>query len=205
MILGNYQYTRTPVAQHFMWVADYYDHTSLTEFDLNTQHPNNFYTIDRNKLVRFGLIGSGSQIFFDIADGIFELNRHRISVTYSPNSKEEYPLTGRNLVYQDIIAYKDAVADANLLKQEAGGMFNQQITAFNVGYKKQLEFEGICIHYQNILTVPANAPAFMQIKLTSEQALEGKLNIRVNGRLAACMDAPLQANVTGSVNWQITS
>lgn len=51
MILGNRQYTRSPVSQAYVWIADYYDGTYLSEFDLQTQQANSFYTINKDKLV----------------------------------------------------------------------------------------------------------------------------------------------------------
>ncbi|WP_270169784.1 hypothetical protein [Paenibacillus sp. SYP-B4298] len=203
MVLGNKQYSRSPVAQSFIWAADYYDGSSMLEFDPRTHQPNSFYAIDRSRLVRFGLIGGGSQIFFDVGNGVFELNGHRIMVTYAPHGREELPLTGRAYGYSDIITYKDAVADADLLRRGHQGRFAHEITAFSVGYKKLLELEGVRLHYQALVTVPEHAPVYMQLKLTSEQALEGRLNIRVNGKLVDSIEAPLQARTAGMINWHI--
>ena len=43
--------------QPFVWMAEYFS-GGLAEFDLATGTENNFQDIDRDKLLRFGLIGN---------------------------------------------------------------------------------------------------------------------------------------------------
>ena len=43
MILGNRQFNRSPVHnQSFIWIADYYDNTYLSEFSFDTHKSNSF-------------------------------------------------------------------------------------------------------------------------------------------------------------------
>ena len=56
---------KAPTRQPFAWVAEYINGTYLSEFDYITKQENNFYDIDRNSLVRFGLVGDGVSAYFE--------------------------------------------------------------------------------------------------------------------------------------------
>ncbi|MGM1044902.1 MAG: hypothetical protein ACQEXX_02010 [Bacillota bacterium] len=204
MILGNRQICRSTMpSQSFIWVADYYDNTSLLEFDPKTKQFNNFYTIDKNKLIALGLIGEGSQVYFDVANGIFNINGHRIMISYVTKTKE-YPLTGRTILYNDVITYKKVDADADMFKKsDRGDRFNQTITSFNVGYKKKMELEGVNISFQNILTIPFDESLYLQIKISADQDLDGEMIIRRDGLIVDSIHAPLKKDMAGIINWNI--
>lgn len=204
MILGNRQFNRSPVhTQSFIWVADYYDNTYLSEFSFDAHKSNSFYDIQREKLIQFGLIGSGSQVYFDVANGIFSINGHRIMVSYKTDTKE-YPITGRTILYNDIITYKEAVSDADFItKRAANGRFQHAITSFNIGYKKKMELEGVNINFQNILTIPCNEALYLQIKISADQDLNGSLIIRRDGIIVDKIEAPLIKEMAGIINWEI--
>ncbi|MCM3289897.1 hypothetical protein M3661_07110 [Paenibacillus sp. MER 180] len=203
MIFDNPAIKRSPVAQSFIWVAEYYDNTHLSEYNFDNKRANSFYHINKNKLIRFGLIGEGSQIYFDVGNGVFTLNEHRLSLSYV-TSNQEYPLTGRTFLYNDIITYKNAVSDAKLFYAGShDGRFSSTITQFNVGYKKKMQLHNANIDYQCILSIPYEEAAFFQIKITSDIDLDGKLVIRRNGRVADEIAAPLKAKHAGMMNWTI--
>ncbi|WP_068620006.1 hypothetical protein [Paenibacillus tuaregi] len=202
MIFGNRSYTRSPVGQSFVWVAEYYDNTALSEFDWKTKKTNSFYDIDRTKLYKFGLVGEGSQVYFDVANGVFNLNNHRLMLSYIAGGVE-YGLTGRTLLYNDIITYKDAVSDAKLTGFDPGGQFGNQIVQYNFGYKKQMELENVNINYQAVFSLPYSESTFLQVKITSDQDLDGKLVIRRNGLIVDEINAPLVGGKVGIINWVI--
>lgn len=201
-ILGNRQMTQSPVqSQEFIWVAEYYDGTHLAEFDFLGGRPNDFYKIERNKVVKFGLIGAGSQAFFDVGNGVFTINNHRITISYEADGVE-YPLTGRALVYNDLITYKDATSDAHpMLRGE--GAFTHEIVQYNVGYKKKMELSGVNINFQCVLGIPANESAYMQIRISGDKDLKGKLIIRRNGDVVDEIHADLKEEMAGMINWTI--
>lgn len=202
MIFQN-KITRSPVAQSFIWVAEYADGTHLAEYNFDNGKANSFYHIDKTKLIRFGLIGEGSQIYFDVGNGVFTMNGHRLSLSYSASSRE-YPLTGRTFLYNDIITYKNAVSDAKLITAGGkGGAFSDSITQYNIGYKKQMQLHDANIDFQCILSIPYNDAAFMQIKITSDIDLDGTMHIRRNGYLVDEIQAPLKAKHAGQINWTI--
>lgn len=201
-ILGNRQMTKSPVqGQSFVWVAEYYDGNHLAEFDFLGGKPNEFYKIDRNKVVKFGLIGEGSQAYFDVGNGVFTINNHRITISYEANGVE-YPLTGRAMVYNDLITYKDAVSDAHPMAKGEGA-FTHEIVQYNVGYKKKMELSGVNINFQNVMSIPADESAYMQIKISADKDLAGKLIIRRNGAVVDEIKADLKKDMAGMINWTI--
>ncbi|MCP1185115.1 hypothetical protein [Paenibacillus sp. 1781tsa1] len=204
MILGNPSYNRSPVPtlQSFIWVADYYDGTSFLEYDSKTKKNNSYYEIEKDKLIYFGLIGEGSQVYFDVANGIFQLNSHRIMISYKTDN-QEYPLTGRTFLYNDIIQYKDSSSDANILNKKEQGNFDSRIEQYNIGYKKQMYLVDANINFQCILTIPFKDSPYLQIKITSDKDLDGKIVIRTDGIVTEELHAPLKENMSGNLNWII--
>ena len=204
MFFGNKEFVRSPVQnQKLIWLAEYWDGTYLAEYDFQTRVANDFKMIQKDKLIKFGLVGSGVQAYFDVANGVFTINGNRIQVSYVANDME-YPLTGRTILYNDIIQYKDAVADANILSRDKSfGYMPHTITNHMIGYKKNMDLNGINIHFQNILHLPLDAQAFMQIRITSDKDMEGSLIIRFNGLISAEIDAPLKANLSGVINSEL--
>lgn len=204
MILGNPQYNRSPVPaiQNFIWVADYYDGTSFLEYDIKLKKKNNYNEIDREKLVYFGLIGEGSQIYIDIANGTFHINGHHLKVSYQANGIE-YPLTGRTFVYSNIEQYKDASSDANILSRKTQGTFDSQIDQYNIGYSKQMFLLDANINFKCILSIPYNQKPFLQIEILSDKDMDGKLIFRTNGLITDEYHAPLVSNMSNNINWEI--
>lgn len=201
-IFGNRQMVKSPTKeQGFIWIAEYADGTHLSEYDLDSCKPNSFYTIDKSKIIKFGLIGEGSQAYFDVGNGVFTLNNHRITISYEADGVE-YPLTGRAMIYNDIITYKDAVSDASPFARGSGA-FTNSILQYNVGYKKKMELLGVNIGFQCVLGIPLNDSAFMQVKINSDQDLDGKLIIRRNGTIVDQIYSPLKEGLSGMINWTI--
>ncbi|WP_342422371.1 hypothetical protein [Paenibacillus sp. FSL E2-0178] len=206
MILGNNQYRFSPVpqGQNFIWIADYMDGSCLAEYEFDTRIKNDYYRIDKNKLIRFGLIGMGSQIYFDVANGIFNINKNRIQVSYIADGIE-YPLTGRTILYNDIIQYKDAVGDGKLLSKTASGRIRNNIVAHVVGYKKAMDLSDVNINFKNLLHIPQdkNIPPYLEIKISVDKDLNGELVFRINGLVANKLHAPLLKNQAGIYNWEL--
>ncbi|OME53965.1 hypothetical protein BSK59_15400 [Paenibacillus odorifer] len=202
-IFGNKQMVKSPVAnQSFIWVAEYADGTHLSEFDFATHKSNSFYHISREKIIKFGLLGENSQIYFDVGNGVFTINGHRIVLSYESSDGVEYPITGRTIIYNDIITYKDTVADISPFAIGSGA-FSESINQFNVGYKKQMEFDDVNIGFQCVVGIPLNAPVYLQFKITSDSDLNGKLIIRRNGQIVDIIDAPLLGGHALQGNWNV--
>ncbi|MCR8994665.1 hypothetical protein [Brevibacillus laterosporus] len=204
MIFAKSNGTHPIQTQEFIWVADYNDGTSLTEFDLqtHTSDPYRFYSIDKSKLIRFGLIGNGTKMFFEVANGVFNINGHQFRVYYVVDGKE-YNLSGSALIYNDIITYKDCVSEAIPLLTAREGAFNNRILQYNYGYKKTLTVHGVEFNYQAIVSVPFNKEAYMSIKITPDHDLNGKIVIRRGGAIVDEFEAPLKAGCKGNINWTL--
>lgn len=83
------------------------------------------------------------------------------------------------------------------------GAFTNSILSFNLGYKKKLDLGDMNINFQNVLSIPMNESAFMQIKISADKDLDGKLIIRRNGIIVDEIHAPLKADMSGNLNWTI--
>lgn len=190
----------SPVKQDFIWVGEYYDGTYISEFDFNTKKENSFYAINKDKLIRFGLIGQGMKLYFEVFNGIFKLDGHSIEVIYHFNNKDYY-LTGQNLMYNDIICYKNAESIANLSLNN--NKFVNTITQYNFGYKIKYQIDDIYFQFQAICSIPYNDYAYIQFKINADQDLNGKLIIKRNNRVIDELLAPLKAGNSGILNWTI--
>jgi len=202
LILGNRQYTRSPVPQKYIWIADYYDGTNLTEYDLQTKKPNDFYSIDRDKLISFGIVGQGSQLYYNVANGVFHINQDRFAISYIADD-EEFPLTGRAFLYNDHIQFKNGSSEATMRNVDKEGKFKNSIDCFNFGYKKTMTLNDVNINYQCICSLPDRDIPYLQIKITSDQDLNGQLIIRKNGIILDRIAAPLKTNHSGLINWEL--
>lgn len=83
------------------------------------------------------------------------------------------------------------------------GAFTNSILSFNLGYKKKLDLGDMNINFQNVLSIPMNESAFMQIKISADKDLDGKLIIRRIGTIVDEIHAPLKACMSGNLNWTI--
>lgn len=196
----------SPVTQDFIWLGEYVDGTHLAEFDFTTKQENNFYRIQRSKLIRFGLVGHGQKLFFE-KDGTFNLAGRIIDVTYSTPDKD-YFLTGNiQNTYTDIISYKDAeargLANFSPMTLGNGGNLSSTITQYNFGYKSTFLVDNVTIHFKAICCIPFQSPFYMNFWLVSDKKLDGKLQIRVNGLIANEFHSPLRPNIGGELNWQV--
>ena len=186
--------------QDFIWVAHYFDNTFLSEFDFDTKQENSFYNIDRNKLIRFGLVGCGMNLYFEVLGGVFKLAGRMIEVVYKVDNREYY-LTGQPFImYNDIITYKDAEATLNML---TGQSSNNVINQYNFGYKQNLNIDGINFNFKAICCIPYGKKVYMNFRLVADRDLNGILCIKRNGICVAEINAPLTANVGGELNWEV--
>ena len=189
-------YAFSPVSQDFMWIAEYADGTRLPEFSFLDKKESSFYDIQRKKLLQFGLIGHGMKFFFEVFGGIFKINGKMIELVYRTPEKDFY-LTGQNILYNDIIQYKDAssvISDGLAKPIDA-------IHQFNFGYKVTLEIAGVSFFFKPIWKIPFGFPTYLSAHLVASENLDGKLLIQRNGITALEIPAPLRKNVAGECNW----
>lgn len=188
---------KSPVAQDFIWLAECYDGTHLAEFDFGTKEENDFYAIQRDKMLRFGLVGHGMKLFFE-SDGVFNLNGKSVDLIYRTKDKE-YFLTGHHGKYKDIITYKDAECAFD----SAYGLGKSSITQFNFGYKAEVTVEGVTFNIKPVVKIPFNQPVHLSLWVVANKKLDGELVIRFNNRESQVIKAPLKKGVGGDVNWVV--
>ncbi|KOY83017.1 hypothetical protein I6G82_11430 [Lysinibacillus macroides] len=182
----------------FNWNADYADGKNYAEYDLLTHKKNDFYLIQKNQVIRFGLFGQGMKFFFEMSDGSFNLNGRRIEVEYIDEENRTYHLT-TNFAHKDLITYKEAYSDYNNMQ----GIQQSNLKSINFGYKTIYQKDNIQLFFQPIISLPFNKSAFIEVKLTSNKDLNGYLIFKSKGLEVERFYAPLEANKAGQLNWTI--
>lgn len=193
----NTSISQSPVKQEMVWCAEYADNTYLCEFNYTDHKENSFYDIKKENLIRFGLIGFGFQLYFDVLGGVFRLLNQTVEFEYVCDNRI-YPLTNSNSIYNDIITYKDAEFMFNPKKRGCG---RNNIFQYNFGYKNKLKLNDVNFNFQSICQIPKNKNLRFEVKLSSDQDLNGQLKIKRNGRVVESFDAPLYKNKGGIINW----
>lgn len=182
----------------FNWNADYANGKNYAEYDLLTHKKNDFYLIQKNQVVRFGLFGQGMRLFFEMSDGSFNLNGKRVEIEYHAENEDIFHLT-TNFASKDLITYKEAYADYNNVQ----GTQQSNLKSINFGYKTTYQKEDIQLFFQPIIALPFNESAFIEVKLTSNKDLNGYLVFKSRGLEVERFYAPLEANKAGQLNWTI--
>lgn len=197
-------YSPVPNKQALIWIAEYDDGKFLAEYDFNTQKKNDFYSIDKDKLLRFGFIGNGSKAYFNVSDGTFIIDDNKIQISYIHNENEVF-LTGRTFIYNDIIQYKSAIADIDVMSLKYNEDIVGDVSCHSIGFKKQLDLFDSSIHFKSILHIPSigTQSPYLEIKISSSIDVNGELLIRVNNSEVDKIDAPLKANMAGIINWRL--
>lgn len=192
----------SPVEQDFIWIGEYVDGTFITEFNMQTKKENSFYKIKRDKLIRFGLIGHGMRLFYEVPGGEFKLDGYQFEFLFKTKDGKEYNLSNHPKMYSDIISYKDAESLLHLHAQEGqptGGIYQ-----YNFGYKERLEFKDETeIHFKAITHIPFNHPVYISFKLVSNTDLDGEFIIKKNGNFYDKFDAKISKEIGGELNWVV--
>jgi hypothetical protein len=196
----------SPVAnQDFIWMAAYMDGTYLSEYDFDTKQKNDFYTVNKSSLIRFGLIGHGMNLYFEVYGGEYKLAGRMIEVFYKDRkTNEEFPLTGHALSpYNNICQCKhgESAINRNLIQ----GFANGEIVQFDFGYTKNLSVNGVNFIFKTICCVPFGRNFYLNIELTADKDFEdGLIIVRKNGTQLFELDAPLEKGVACSGNFIVT-
>ena len=191
---GNIQAIGIP----FNWNADYANGKNYAEYDLLTHKKNDFYLIQKNQVIRFGLFGQGMKFFFEMSDGSFNLNGRRVEIEYVDENGEIYHLT-TNFANKDLITYKEAYTDYNNVQ----GVQKSNIKSINFGYKTRFEQNGANFFFQPVVSLPFNESAYIEVKLTSNRDMNGYLVFKSRGVEVERFYAPLEQNRAGQINWTI--
>ena len=191
---GNNQAISIP----FNWNADYANGKNYAEYDLLTHKKNDFYLIQRNQVVRFGLFGMGMKFFFEMSDGSFNINGRRVDIAYEDENGEVYHLT-TNFESKDLITYKEAYTDYSQVQ----GVQKSNLKSINFGYKTTYKKDEVQLFFQPVVSLPFSESAFIEVKLTSNKSMNGHLIFKSRGVEIERFEAPLEANRAGQINWII--
>lgn len=179
------------------WNADYADGSNYSEYNKDGIR-NDFYLIKQNQVIRFGLFGSGTKMFFEMADGSFNINKKRIEVEYHKSNGEILHLT-TNFEKKDLITYKEAYTDYS----NKQGVQTSNVSSINFGYKTVYRNGDLKIFFQPIVSAPMNDSMFLEVKMTSSEDLDGYLVFKTRGVEIERFHAPLEKNKAGQINWTI--
>lgn len=204
--MNNKLLLHSPVTdQDFIWIASYMDGTYLTEYSFDTKIKNNFYDINKNSLIRFGLIGHGMNLYFEVYGGEYKLAGRMIEVFYKDRkTNEDYPLTGHALSpYNNIDQRKhgESAIDRSLVQ----GFSNGEIKQFDFGYTKNLLVKDVNFIFKTTCCLPYGQNFYLNIELTADRDFEdGMIVIRKNGTQLFELDAPLEKDTACSGNFILT-
>lgn len=183
-------------SQDMIWLAEYKEDGYLTEFDLKTKKSNSFYDIDQDRVKRFGLVGSGHKIWFEKDEGSFHVSGREYDVGYKIDGTLHL-LTKQELHNRDIITYKQAISEVN------GTSAESRIVGYYVGYKLEFKADDINFNFKPIISVPVSQAMYVDIHLVADKKLDGKLVIIKNGEIIDELDAPLEKDVAGGLQWKL--
>ncbi|WP_223553120.1 hypothetical protein [Lysinibacillus sphaericus] len=186
------------IALPFNWNVDYANGKNYAEYDLLTHKKNDFYLIQKNQVIRFGLFGQAMKFFFEMSDGSFNLNGRRIEIDYIDEDGEIYHLT-TNFENKDLITYKEAFTDFSNVQ----GIQKSNLKSINFGYKTTYIKDEVQLFFQPVVSLPFNESAFIEVKLTSNKQMNGHLVFKSRGMEVERFYAPLEANRAGQMNWTI--
>jgi hypothetical protein len=189
----------SPVKQDFVWLAEYDDGTFFCEFDFLNKKNNNFYHIDRSKIVKFGMIGQNIPMYFSVFGGTFYLDGNMVDFRYVVN-KKVYQLTEQKSYYNDIITFKDAFADLHPSKKNN---VKSNICQYNFGYKKRLFFDEFEIDLNFICEIPSSNHVRINLCIKSNDFINGELIILKNKSVYHTLKAPLQKNKVCNFIWEV--
>jgi len=169
-----------------MWVSDYYDNTGLSEFYLdpidNTIKKNNIESINKSILNKFGLVGHGLKMYYDVLGGTFFIRDKQLSfrivddttgITYSISGSSKF-------YYNDLIIYKQGMSLTNSNLSNSTNI----ISGYYFGFKGKPQFDSeISFNYKNIFCLELNKPVYFDITLSSSREFYGKLELLVNNKV----------------------
>lgn len=192
--LNNY----SPVSQDFIWVAEYIDGSHFAEFDFVTKKNNSFFSIDKSKLLRFGLIGHGMHFYFDV-DGVFHLVQPYEFILKTEERK--ILLTRQKDLCSDIITFKDAESVIDLSGKSSTPSGN--IMQYNFGYKTTFNIDNLQIHFKPICKIPFNKPVHLSFWVSVNKEINGTFQILNNGIVIFENEISLTSNQGAEMNWVV--
>ncbi|WP_312339078.1 hypothetical protein [Anaerospora hongkongensis] len=195
--------------QPFVWMAEYFS-GGLTEFDLATGTENNLQDIDKDKLIRFGLIGNNRKLWFECIGGTFNITGRRIDIAFESKDGKRYSLTGNGSnMTRDIITFKKAIADVPVgvgskkASTSRTGSLDSRIVGYYYGYKTQFTIDGFNFTFKPIVSLPLSKAPYISVNIMTDRDLDGRIIFIRNREEIESIDGFLAKDKTSQLNWLI--
>ncbi len=185
--------------REFVWLAEYADGLSLLESD----KVNCFYDIEKQKLIRYGLIGHGYHFYFNTVGGTFNLRNSDYKFILEDEFANKYEINNSNIIYNDIIQYKSACTDFNMMNKNAP--LKSFIYMHSLGYKKQVSLTNTKFSAKNLLHVPLDKkPIYFEIMLVCyDRDINGKVYIIKNDQAVDSVEVKINKGRAGKFEWVV--
>ncbi len=167
----------TPQGEAYSWLASYNDGTGQREFEKvgEIYQRYTFESIQKDKLTKFGIVGFGQELFFDVNTGIFNILGNTVEVRVRDKAtgvKHEFV---RQLpAYDDLIMYRQGESLPPTAEFPAGRSF---ITGYFYGYKAKLENFFVTF----IVSCVAGQGIGLKAKLVPNMDFDGEIILCLNG------------------------
>jgi hypothetical protein len=195
--------------QPFIWMAEYFS-GGLTEFDLETGAENQFKDIDKDKLIRFGLIGNKRKMWFECIGGTLNIAGRRIDIAFEDKEGKIYNLTGNGgYMMTDVITYKKAIADVPIgmgnkkSSTARSGVLETHIVGYYYGYKTQVKVNDVTFSFKPIVSLPLSKAAYIEVNITADKDLDGRIIFIKNREEIDSYEGQLLKDKTSQINWLI--
>lgn len=184
----------------FVWVAEYANGTHLSEYDFHSKQHNDFFSIRKADVLRFGLFGHGYKFYYETVGGRFFTPFGFVDMTFKTRD-EEYNLTGNQLMYSDMITYKQAEMTFNPLSGYGSG--ESVITEYVFGYKQKLVFDEVTFSVKVLLKIAEDVPVRLDVKLVANRDINGTIQFLRHGILLDEYEASLVKDVGEDFQWVV--
>lgn len=181
---------QSPVDQAFIWLAEYVDGQSLTEFDLVNGVEHEFTEIDQPAVTRFGLIGQGVKVWFERSTGAFNVAGQHVAFVFTDAVDHALPGSAQ----LDLITYKRAEFDVKTRRSEVSG--------FYVGYKTFTNVAGGA-WFKAIVSLNAGEVPFVDTTTTFTHDVTGCLSMYVNFKKFASVDITAKRGESANVKFAL--
>ncbi len=190
----------------FQWVAEYNDGDLLTEYnpEINPK-TTSFYSINKQNLLRFGYLGSGLRAYFNVYDGVYNINNSKYRIYFKYNNKSYNITEMLGVKYNDIIQFKRRRAFFNPLNGEmSGNMDKNNIESYNIGWKTKLNIGNIFFSITTYYQINRSGLPILYIKIVPNQDFHNaEISIVKDSSLEYSYSCNIKKDIGGEINWVV--
>lgn len=168
----------TPQGEAYSWMASYSDETVQKEYEKvgEVYQRYTFDSIEKEKLTKFGIVGFGQHLFFDVKTGIFNIMNNLVDIRVRDTKADfKHKFTHVLPAYDDLIMYRQAESLPPTPEFPAGRSF---ITGYFYGYKAKFESFNVTFTVYCVSGVGIGLKA----RLVPKRDFEGEIILCINGK-----------------------